>query len=73
MDLALRSPSAHTLVECMRELKFGRPCQQQLVIDEAINFIVKRLGNDGLPFDPSIIDEVFNNGAPAEELGMDLL
>ena len=67
MKLALHAPSAHSLVECMRELKFGRPCKQQLVIDEAINFIVSRLGNDGPPFNPDIVNDVFNKGdAPAE-------
>ena len=60
MKLALHSPSAHSLVECMRELKFGRPSKQKLVIDEAIKFIVSRLGNDGPPFTPDIIREVFN-------------
>lgn len=62
MELALHAPSAHTLVECMRELKFGRPAQQQLIIDEAVNFIVARLGNDGPPFNPDILNEVFNKG-----------
>jgi hypothetical protein len=65
----LGAPAAHSLADCMRELKFGRPGEQQLVIDEAINFVVSRLGNDGPPFDPSIVDEVFDKGedAPAED------
>lgn len=68
MKTPLHAPSAHSLVECMRDLKHGRPAQQQLVIDEAINFIVARLGNDGPPFSPDIINEVFNKGdAPADE------
>jgi hypothetical protein len=62
MKLKLHSPSAHSLVECMRELKFGRPSEQQLVIDEAINFIVSRLRNDGPPFNPNIIRDVFDKG-----------
>ena len=62
MKTALQAPSAHSLVECMRELKFGRPGQQQLVIDEAINFIIARLGNDGPPFNPDIVGEIFKSG-----------
>ena len=60
MKLVLHSPANHSLVECLKELKFGRPGAQQLVLDEAINFIVRRLGDDGPPFNPDIINEVFN-------------
>jgi len=64
---ALQRPVAYSLVDCMKELKFGRPCQQQLVIDEAINFIVKRLGNDGPPFSLDIVSDVFDKGDAPQE------
>jgi hypothetical protein len=65
----LGAPAAHSLVECMRELKFGRPAAQQLVVDEACNFVVSRLGDDGPPFNPSIVGGVFDKGAPVEKMG----
>jgi hypothetical protein len=60
MEPILHSPSAHSLVECIRELKFGRPVKEQLVIDEVINFICSRLGDDGPGFSPDVVGQVFD-------------
>jgi hypothetical protein len=67
MEPLLHSPAAHSLVECLRELKFGRPANQQLVLDEAINFVRGRLGDDGPGFSPEIVGAVFNESANAED------
>lgn len=58
--LALHAPAAHSLVECLKELKFGRPAKEQMIIDELINVTVSRLGSDGPGFPPEIVGEVFN-------------
>lgn len=60
-DTVLHAPSAHTLVECLRELKFGRPGEEQRVLDELINVAVSRLGNDGPGWPPEVIDQVFDS------------
>jgi len=59
---ALHAPSANTLVNCIKELKFGRPMREQLVVDELVNVVYSRLGNDGPGFSPDIVDKVFNGG-----------
>lgn len=60
MKLALRSPAAHSLVECLKELKFGRPAEEQKILDEFVISVQKQLGNDGPGFSPDTIMEVFN-------------
>ncbi len=67
MKPKLHSPAAHTLIECLKELKFGRPSEQQLLLDELANRVYEKLGNDGLPFSPEIIGEVFNKGDDASD------
>jgi len=57
MKLVLHSPAAHSLEECLRELKFGRPAEEQKVLDELINVVYKRLGNGGPGFSLEIINE----------------
>jgi len=59
---ALHAPAANTLVNCIKELKFGRPMKEQLVVDELVNLVYSRLGNDGPGFSPDIVDKVFNGG-----------
>jgi len=59
---ALHAPAANTLVNCIKELKFGRPIKEQLVVDELVNVVYSRLGNDGPGFSPDIVDKVFNGG-----------
>lgn len=36
-DNPLRKPSAHTLQECLTELKFGRPVADQTILDDFIH------------------------------------
>jgi len=67
MEPLLHSPASHSLAECLRELKFGRPASQQLVLDETINFIRSRLGDDGPCFPPEIVGAVFDNDTNAED------
>jgi len=58
--LALHAPAAHSLVECLKELKFGRPAKEQMLLDELINVTTSRLGSDGPGFPPEILNQVFN-------------
>jgi hypothetical protein len=59
MKRILDAPAAHTLVECLTELKFGRPAKEQMILTELINYTTRRLGNDGPGFDPSTIGEIW--------------
>lgn len=60
MKLALHSPAAHSLVECLEELKFGRPAEEQKILDGFVISVQKQLGNDGPGFSPDTIRKVFN-------------
>lgn len=40
-DNPLRKPSAHTLLECLTELKFGRSSGDQKILDNFINQLNK--------------------------------
>jgi len=62
MDLKLHSPASHSLVECLKELKFGRPSVEQFLLDDFCNIIKERLGNDGPGFSPEIVRMVFEKG-----------
>lgn len=62
MKPTLHNPAAHSLEECLRELKFGRPVKEQLLIGELINVVYARLGDGGKGFSPEIIEKVFKKG-----------
>ena len=63
MGLILHSPAAHSLEECLRELKFGRPSREQLLLDDLVNIVYQRLGNNGPGFSPEIVGAVFGKGS----------
>jgi len=67
VEPALRAPAAHSLVECLRELKFGRPAREQMVIDELINVVHGRLGDDGPGFSPDVVKKVWDKTTESGE------
>lgn len=64
----LHSPAAHSLEECLKELKFGRPAAEQLIIDELINIVYARLGHNGPGFSKEIINEIFSKENEPHEI-----
>jgi hypothetical protein len=59
-NCVLHEPAAHSLTDCLKELKFGRPGHEQLIIDELVNVVTSRLGDEGFGWSSDVIGEVFN-------------
>lgn len=56
----LQMPVRYHLVDCFKELKHGRPMEDQEVLDMFIQYMID--SNVGAPFSEFIVNITFNNG-----------
>ena len=55
----LKLPTRYNLIDVFKELKFGRPCEDQEVLDSFIAYL--ELSGKGRPFSQEVVDMIFNS------------
>lgn len=59
--LILKTPSRYHLVDCLKELKWGRPSESQKQIEDFIQFLLLD-DNLGKPFSSDIVNGAWEKG-----------